>query len=215
MPTPRVSVVVTCRDDAQALESTLDHIATLDTTYAFEVIAVDGGSAAVRDVARDWSLTRRAGGDGRGADRNRGARAASGAWLAFIDAGVEVHPGWLDELMGLATRHDLVATSSRCRLGGWAATVHQALVNHVYPRLYPPILPGFNLLVQRGAFEASGGFRPTGDGAVAFSRRIGRHRPTGTHPDVLATVPAAPGRWGGLLGAAERYLPVSPAPSRP
>lgn len=73
----------------------------------------------------------------------------------------------------------LVAASSRCRMPGPSCTRTVAWpINHVFPRLDAPVLPGFNTVVRRDAFERAGGFLGVPNEDTAFSRRLGRDAPT-------------------------------------
>jgi GT2 family glycosyltransferase len=159
-----LSVIVPVRDGATMLPGLLESLQmqTLPSDR-FEVIVVDNGS---RD---DGASVARAKGatvledsiPGRARARNRGAAAAAGNRLAFIDADCVANPGWLEALAGCAGSKPLIAGPVILTTGeppnkverferlwrfaqeawvqqGWAATA--------------------NLLVERDAFETIGGF---------------------------------------------------------
>ncbi|HVG30759.1 MAG TPA: glycosyltransferase [Pyrinomonadaceae bacterium] len=89
---PFISVVVPARDAAAHLPRCLD--ALLNSHYPrFEIVVVDDASTdATADIARSRGCTvlRLAAQGGPAAARNRGARAARGDLLLFVDADVEV-----------------------------------------------------------------------------------------------------------------------------
>jgi GT2 family glycosyltransferase len=164
---PEVSVVVPVRDGAGSLPALLDSLEaqTLDDDR-YEVVIVDNGSrdgtaeiAASRGV-RVVSEPR----PNRSGARNAGARAAAGDVFAFVDADCRATPQWLAELLACRGRAPLIAGKvdidtrpspnaverfeSLWRFKqeagvrqGWAATA--------------------NLLVEREAFDAIGGFDTT------------------------------------------------------
>ncbi|TYL38610.1 glycosyl transferase family 2 [Natronococcus pandeyae] len=188
MPEPDVSFVVPAKNEADYLRETLASIAALETDYAYEVVVVDGESTdETRAIAREYDATLIVGeGSSIAADRNRGAERASGEWLAFVDADTRVRPTYLTEMLGFVESNGLAAASSACRMTGpWRAKLVEATINHVFPRLEYPILPGFNVFVHRAAFEEVGGFPPVPNEDTAFSRRLARQLPTDYYPSVL------------------------------
>lgn len=89
-------------------------------------------------------------------------------------------------MLAFVKRKELVAASSRCRMTGpHRAKAMEWTINHVFPRLAAPVLPGFNTFVRRDAFERVGGFPDVPNEDTAFSRRLGRAAPTGYCPEVL------------------------------
>jgi GT2 family glycosyltransferase len=164
MTRPQLSVIVPVRDDAEGIRRLLAGLdrQTLPRSR-FEVLVVANG-------CRDGSTAAAAAGRARVIEdpkpsraraRNLGARAAAADRFAFIDADCVPSPGWLAELSRCAAAAPLIAgpvfvTTSpvpgrverferRWRFAqeawvrqGWAATA--------------------NLLVERRAFEAIGGF---------------------------------------------------------
>jgi glycosyltransferase involved in cell wall biosynthesis len=114
-----VSVVVPVRDDAGALASQLDCLASQQYRGAWEVIIADNGStdgsiAVATGAAHRFprleivdASTR----PGACHARNRGAAAAKGDLLAFCDADDEVGSDWLASFASAARDYDV--------LGGW------------------------------------------------------------------------------------------------
>ncbi|BBP02830.1 UDP-hexose transferase [Sulfuriferula plumbiphila] len=89
MNTPRFSVIIPAYNAAATLARALDSVLT-QTYAAHEIIVVDDGStdasAAVAAGYGDKIRYLRQDNAGVSAARNRGAQAASGDWLAFLDA---------------------------------------------------------------------------------------------------------------------------------
>lgn len=161
-----VSVIVPVRNGAASLSALLASLEAQTLPRSrFEVIVVDNDSSdGTGDIAR------RAGATvvdepqaNRSRARNRGAAAASTRLFAFTDADCIARRDWLETLLGCADRAPLVAGEVELRVSdepnaierfealwrfgqrgwveqGWAATA--------------------NLLVQRAAFDAVGGFDP-------------------------------------------------------
>jgi cellulose synthase/poly-beta-1,6-N-acetylglucosamine synthase-like glycosyltransferase len=109
-----ISVVITVRDDAEALGPLLDALAA-QTRRPDEVIVVDGGS---RDGTLEL-LERRADGPpplrvahapgaNIAAGRNAGVRVARHEWIACTDAGCVPEPGWLEALAAARADADFV-----------------------------------------------------------------------------------------------------------
>lgn len=95
-----VSLIIPVHNGAGFLRIALAALAREDADGRLgEIIVVDDGSSDdCAAVARDFGarLIRRENRGGPAAARNLGARHASGEWLWFLDADVEVNPGSLD-----------------------------------------------------------------------------------------------------------------------
>ncbi|ATW89476.1 glycosyl transferase family 2 [Halohasta litchfieldiae] len=85
---PTVSFIIPARNETSYLPATLESLARLKTTVEYEQIVVDGKSDdGTPEIAREYDTRLIAGtGTGQGDDRHLGVEAASGRWLAFIDA---------------------------------------------------------------------------------------------------------------------------------
>lgn len=211
---PDVSFVVPAIDEAHYIRGTLESIRGLDTDYVHETIVVDGGSTdGTRDIVRACGARLiDQEGTGIGDARHQGATEAGGDWLAFVDADTRLRPNYLTAMLGFVHREGLAAASSRCRITGpRRAKLMEATINHVFPRLSRPILPGFNLLVRRGVYERSGGFPNVGNEDTAYSRRLARSHPTGYCPEVVVETSGRRIAESGLTGAAVHYLALDAA----
>ncbi|MDQ2050570.1 glycosyltransferase [Natronolimnohabitans sp. A-GB9] len=206
---PDVSFVIPTHNEETYLRGALASIAALDTDYTYEVLVVDGNSSDdTRSIAREYGATVLEGTDSTIARaRNRGATRADGEWLAFVDADTELRANYLTELLGYLEANGLAAGSSRCRITGpRRAKLMEATINYVFPRLEQPILPGFNVVVHRRAFDDLGGFPDVPNEDTAFSRRLARQYPTGYCPAVLIESSGRRIAADGLIGTLWHYL---------
>ncbi|WP_096389730.1 glycosyltransferase [Halopenitus persicus] len=205
---PTVSYVIPTDEEADYLDATLERIRLQSTAEPIEVIVADADSSdGTRSIARDHGVRLLTGAtDGIWEGRNRGGAVAEGDWIAFVDADTLVAPNHCDRLLAYAREHDLDAASSRCRVPGLRATCMEAVINHVFPRLRRPILPGFNVLIRRDVFTATGGFPAVPNEDTAYSRRLGRTHRTGYCPDVLVETSPRRIERDGLTGTAIHYL---------
>ena len=110
---PVVSVIVPARDATATLSDTLDGIGRQEFDAPFEVIVVDNGSndetaALAERHPLQPRVIRRKRGEGAGAARNEGARAASGSVLAFVDSDCAPDSRWLAEGMRAIVDADIV-----------------------------------------------------------------------------------------------------------
>ncbi len=121
-PAPRVSVIIPTRDRAELLRVTLDGLFAATDYPDIEIVVVDNDSREPRTRAlfesyRDDPRLRvvAAPGPFNFSDlSNRGAAAASGAVLLFLNNDVEViEPGWLTELVSQAVRPDIGAVGAK------------------------------------------------------------------------------------------------------
>jgi len=153
-----VSVVVPARDAQATLGETISGLARQELAGRFEVIVVDDGSvdatAALAEASPTVTKLLRARGDGPATARNKGAAAARGQILAFLDSDCRPTPGWL--------------------AAGVAALEYAPLVQgRVLPTPNTPVGPfdrtlwvtrasglfeSANLFIDRDLFEAIGGF---------------------------------------------------------
>lgn len=185
---PTVSFIVPAKNEQSQLPATLASIRSLDTAIESELIVVDGQSD---DETPTVARTHRARviegeGTGQGDDRHLGAKAATGQWLAFIDADTCLREHYLDTMLSFVGEHGLNGATSRCRVsGGWRTVPIEWLFNYILPRLSPPPFPGFNVFVDRESYFDVGGFRTGPNEDMTFSRRLGKQYPIGVCPDIL------------------------------
>ena len=95
----RLSVIIPHRDSPEALRRCLDSLERQQADFGFEIIVVDGSfepPALAGSRPRVTLLFEPA--PGPGPARNKGAAAARGEILAFIDADCRVAPNWLQAL---------------------------------------------------------------------------------------------------------------------
>jgi len=143
-------VIPTCRRPAM-----LAHCLRTIPTGTDVVVSDDGGDEETRSLmAREFPHIRFVAGPRHGpaANRNNGARAAEGDWLAFIDDDCEAQPGWLEAIVKASPEADVV--EGRTVAPG---ATDSPLEEHV-ENLRGGVLWSCNLAVERKAFLALGSF---------------------------------------------------------
>ncbi len=173
---PFVSIIIPVIDRAEELGRCLDSIATLRyPKEKLEIIVVDDGSRDnSKEVADSFgAVVLDSGGTGTGpaAARNRGARAARGEILAFIDSDCIASPQWLEELAGFFEDPEVAA------VGGFVDGMHTSSFLDRYELAMSSLtlgnrersgqqgddtfyLPSCNLLVRSSVFREASGFNP-------------------------------------------------------
>jgi len=111
---PAVSVVIPVKDRADELRACLTSLQQLDyPRQQLEIVVVDDGSSDhTPAVAREMGALLVASGavaGGPALARNRGAQAASGEILAFIDSDCIASPQWLMELLPVFAKSKVAA----------------------------------------------------------------------------------------------------------
>ena len=185
---PAVSVIIPCYGHAELLPRLLEALEAQETPLEFEVLVVEsGGNEAARRVGERFPRVRVLSQDRRlfpGAARNRGAAAARGDCLAFVDADAAPEAGWLQAL------HERLSSSSRIVMvsgtvalppgaGEAAQVLHWIEFSSFLPGLasgYREALSSSNLLVRKADFLAGGGFDESLQMAedLALCRKIAR-----------------------------------------
>jgi len=114
---------------------------------------------------------------------------------------------YVETMLKFVRRRDLAAASSRCRISGLRrAAAMEWTLNYAFPHLDRPILPGFNLFVDRRAYFDAGGFSNVPNEDTAFSRRLARIAPTDYCPRVLVESSGRRSEASGLTGTLAHYL---------
>ncbi len=164
-----VSVVIPARNEAACIARTVRAVLEqASENCAVEVIVVDDGSTD--DTPR---IAREAGArvldmGGRGgnpaAARNRGAAAAAGDPIIFLDADCQVAEGWLEGFLDAHGRGETIVGGSLDLPDGLGITAQcdyycgWYMVHSRRPGGYVPHAPAPNLSVRRDAFFATSGF---------------------------------------------------------
>ena len=167
---PAVSVIVPCYRHAAVLPRVLEALEAQETALDFEVLVVEsGGDEAARRVEGRFPRVRVLSHEGRllpGGARNRGATAARGTCLAFVDADAVPARRWLETLYRrLASSERIVMVSGvvgrPAGVGVAARVLHWIEFSSFLPGLASgdrDALSSCNLLVRKEEFLACGGF---------------------------------------------------------
>jgi GT2 family glycosyltransferase len=156
---PLVSVVIpTCRRP-DLLSQCLQRLAPGAQTFPadqYEVIVTDDGEPTVEAlIAKQFPWARWSAGPRRGpaANRNSGAQAAHGRWIAFTDDDCLPDSAWLSGFHAVAHEGCLIYEGRTTCAAGIASPLFQAPVNTTGGLLW-----SCNLLVDRTTFARIGGF---------------------------------------------------------
>ena len=186
-PAPTVSVIVPCRDAADAVDAQLDALLDQPDAPPFEIVVVDNGSRDATAQVVSWRADRDprirlvAAADGRGANyaRNRGVTAARAEHLAFCDADDVVGPHWIAAIARALEEHECVTgpLDTATLNPEWLVRTRGELAMDG-PRRHlgvVPVVPGGNMGIRRATLAAIGGFRDDLDTAgedVELSLRL-------------------------------------------
>ncbi|WP_460455215.1 glycosyltransferase family 2 protein [Arenimonas aestuarii] len=149
----KISIILPAKNEAEGLRRTLPALA--ETLPGAEVIVVDDGStdetadiaraAGARVLSSPYSM-------GNGAAIKRGARAAGGDVLVFLDADGQHDPGHIPALLAkLDEGYDMVVGA---RDGSGQASVGRGLANRLYNRL-ASWMTGHSVLDLTSGFRAA------------------------------------------------------------
>ncbi|WP_282357102.1 glycosyltransferase [Pseudomonas sp. PS01303] len=166
----RISIVIPMFNEARHIGRTL--LAAQKAAFAAnidcELIVVDNGSTDEGPhIARQFGATVLVlPGLLIGALRNRGTAIATGEWLAFIDADIEMPEDWLKPLFELEAsgQADVFALDLHTPAEApWYATAWQRRTLRVSSQTSHAVdwLPSANLLMRRRWFDKVGGFNET------------------------------------------------------
>ena len=155
----RISVIIPTRHRNEHLAQCLERLAPGRQTLAaadYEVIVTDDGSrsTAASMIAEQFPWARWVAGPRRGpaANRNNGAKAAQGDWLAFTDDDCLPEPTWLASYL-VAQRPDIEVYEGRTRAHGQLDLLHEAPVNESGGCLW-----SCNLMISRPLFSRIKGY---------------------------------------------------------
>ena len=162
---PEISVVIPALNEQKYIMIPINGLRK-QTFRKFETIVVDGGSNdGTVGIARKHSRIIIDTKKGPGAARNRGARAAKGSILLFIDADTEPTAGLLAEYARIFADKDVVAATGpilpleksgrRVRYGYMFVSILFVKASILLNR---PAVVGSNFAVRRSAFMKVGGF---------------------------------------------------------
>ena len=200
---PAVSVIIPCYRHAAVLPRVLEALEVQETGLDFEVLVVEsGGNEAARLVGGRFPEVQVLSHEGRlfpGAARNRGAAAARGTCLAFVDADAVPERRWLETLYRrLASSSRIVMVSGAVGRPAGAGAAARVLHWIEFSSFLPGLASGdrdalcsCNLLVRKEELLECGGFDESLEMAedLMLCRRITRR--VGT----LLYIEASTGVW--------------------
>ncbi len=161
-----VSFVFPVRNDSERLRRCLATVAA-NRYPALEIVVVDNGSTDGSDAVARAAGARVLSLPGLPVSelRNQGARAATGEFLAFVDADHEIAPDWVQhaaEVLAGAARCAAVGALCEAPVDGtWVQRTYDLLRRRVPGIREVEWLGSGNMAVRRSAFEAVGGFDTT------------------------------------------------------
>ncbi len=161
---PLVSFVIPVRNDAQRLQRCLASIVRNEyPRELIELIVVDNESTdGSGRAARDYGAIVSTGSGTSVAElRNRGARAALGGIIAFVDADHEIDPAWITTAVEVLSDADIAATGSPYLTqpsANWVQRQYDGLRTRPLGREEVSWLGSGNLAIKRAVFERVGGF---------------------------------------------------------
>jgi len=157
---PLISVVIPTCDRPELLRRCLDRLAPGVQAFdreRYEVIVTDDGTVgrARAELATTYGWVRVIDGPRHGpaANRNAGARASHGNWIAFTDDDTEPSAQWLSAFMKARTEGIRVYEGRTTCDGGFGSPLFHAPENLTGGKLW-----SCNILIDSDAFAAVGGF---------------------------------------------------------
>jgi glycosyltransferase involved in cell wall biosynthesis len=166
---PLVSVIVPTRNRAGLLEAGVTNVLAGCAGVDAEVIYVDDSStddtgAVLAQLASEGKIrhvSTQSGAPGRA--RNAGAAVAKGRYLLFTDDDCLVPPGWVTAMLEARERHGVTVLTGGfkpARMKTSAERYYEHRMRLLFADTAKPVsaAPMMNLLVERSAFDAVGGF---------------------------------------------------------
>lgn len=217
-----LSVIIPTRNDERRLVRTLSALVAgvADGTVRDVTLADAGSTDSTLEIADFAGCNAVRGPGGRGAVLDAAARSAKGPWLMFLEPGVVLEEGWRQEVRATIEalerrgeaerragvfRFALDSFGADARIAERLAGVSRLLTG--LPR------PEQGLLIHKGLYERTGGFRSLAALAEAdFIRRLGPRRLVRLRSRALAPVEASVDQpWPkAALGAGLLMLRVPP-----
>lgn len=169
-----ISVVIPAYNEEKLIEKTLDALVAQQTKQEFEVIVVDNNSTdrtADKVLSYKHSLNIKLVKEkkkGRSPARRRGFEEAKGDIIFSTDADTIVPPNWIEGMLPHLRDEKVVALTGRSKLTdcGWFVNSNFNFYQPISLKIYKLVmgyywLGGFNFVIRKSAYEASGGFNPT------------------------------------------------------
>ncbi len=107
---PRFSIIIPAIHEEAVINSTIEHLETLDASASMEIIVVDGdGSGKTIGAVRNGNVKTAISEKGRGNQMNRGASIAQGDIVIFLHADTRLPPDAFDLMEGALNDPDCIA----------------------------------------------------------------------------------------------------------
>jgi len=199
------SFVVPTFNEENYLEECLKSIKTQDCEK--EVIVVDGSSKDdTIEIAEKYADKIITDIEGRGRSRDRGAEEAKYEIIVFVDADTILEDAFIDRVTSYMNDESLVACGTHFRMTGFRSKIIQVYGNITFPRINPPLLPGFCTVVKTDTYQKSRGFEDIPGEDLQFSKEISEHGKTGVLREKLVVNSGRRIRKYGLTGTLVYYL---------
>lgn len=153
----KLSVIIPTCDRPEELRRCLELLQPIPAEEC-EVIVTDDSRSPSTQMAwtTDFPAVRQILGPRRGpaANRNNGAQAAQGGWLAFLDDDCQPAPGWIQTLLQEIDADDVDVVEGKTVCPDKRDSFFQEQVENLHGDLFWSC----NLAIRRDAFQALGGF---------------------------------------------------------
>lgn len=161
---PLVSFVIPVRNDAVRLQRCLASIVRNEyPRELIEIIVVDNDSTdgSAKAARQQSAIVLKSSDLSVAALRNKGARAALGSIVAFVDSDHEIDRGWIETAVDVLSAPDVAATGAPYLTQpgpNWVQQQYDGLRDRPVRREDVAWLGSGNFAVKRAAFERVGGF---------------------------------------------------------